>query len=416
MQFRKFEAVDMREALAAVKLALGEEAVIVATRQLAPRGLFRKPRIEVTAALEETPKMVAPPVVSDTNIETKLDPLRRELRALRGALQAQDKDPGIKAELLELRQMLASLSTPAAAATHDNAKDLFVDILAAADVEPALVTQLGTLAHKRLLKYSKTDHAPTLTDMLGTLERVIAAQLMAAPTLLQDTQHRRVALVGPTGVGKTTTIAKIAARMALLERKSVALITLDTYRIGAVEQLQQYANLIRIPLSVVHDAKSWSKAIAMHAKVDLLLVDTAGRGLQGSEHVAQLTGLFRDYDMSVHLAVAAATRHVELQSIIARFSGLQPQALIFTKLDEASGLGGVVNASARSGLPISYVTHGQRVPEDIAVADAKKLAQQLVERVVEAGRQGRLPAVGARLSRSDAQQAKRRMPHGTNAT
>lgn len=197
---------------------------------------------------------------------------------------------------------------------------------------------------------------------------------------------RTVALVGPTGVGKTTTIAKLAAQASLVERLQVGLVCLDDYRIGGAEQLHRYAELIGVPMITASSRKDLRSALRKLKGKQLVLVDTAGRSPHDiaalEESAETLHGA--DEAIEVHLCTAAATSDVELRAIVARHKILQPHRLLITKVDEAVYHGGIIAAQALAALPYSYFTTGQRVPEDIEVASARRLAALLCGEEVHA--------------------------------
>jgi flagellar biosynthesis protein FlhF len=190
---------------------------------------------------------------------------------------------------------------------------------------------------------------------------------------------RVVALVGPTGVGKTTTAAKLAAYGALLQDHFVALICIDLYRIGGAEQLERYSDLIGIPMEVASDIDSLNKALRSFARAELVIIDTAGCSSKDHETLdvmAQcVTGVSEPVE--VHLCLDAAVREREMESVIDRYAALQPMRLIVTKVDEAVCLGSIVAAQALSGLPLTYLTTGQKVPQDIELATPERIATLL---------------------------------------
>ncbi len=212
----------------------------------------------------------------------------------------------------------------------------------------------------------------TLVDALGEA-------LCDEVAFASEGRARVRALVGPTGVGKTTTVAKLAAIAALVERRSVALVCLDQYRVGASEQLQRYADLIGIPMECATDAKSLARALRRLSAADLVIVDTAGRSPRDTAGIAATADTLRGANepVEVHLCLPAAMRESELVGAIERQSVASPSRLIVTKLDEATFCGGVLAAYVHSGLPLSYFTTGQRVPEDIESASAEGLAKVL---------------------------------------
>ena len=389
MQFKRFEAADMRQALAQVKRELGPDAVIVSSRQLRG-GVFGGSRLEITAGLAPPP--TAPPrpqdpapAVGDQRLEAKLDPLRRELRALRGALQNEVKNDAaatLQQELASLRMALADL----ASRVHEprSARPL-ATLLQGADLAPELVRRWHEAAEAEVLPRPGEPAAALMGRQLSALHGPIAAALQVDDGFLTAPGPRRVALVGPTGIGKTTTIAKIAAHMALRQNCAVALISLDTYRVGATEQLQQYARLMGLSLAVAEDAQGFAAALEAAADAELVLVDTAGRGPEGAEvHNTLLWELFAAHAVQPYLTLSATTRQAEMQGLLRTFMPLQPRGLIFTKLDEAAGLAALCNACQATQLPLTFITHGQRVPEDIAVPEAQVLAQRLVRELTAA--------------------------------
>ncbi len=192
-------------------------------------------------------------------------------------------------------------------------------------------------------------------------------------------RQRVVALVGPTGVGKTTSIAKLAAREALLRGRRVGLVTLDTYRIAGAEQLEHYAEMMGVPIEVAHDARSLEIALRRLHEAELVLVDTAGRSPRDVCAVEELAAVLggAEEPVAVWLCLAAATPHPELRSWVERYAALRPARLLSTKLDEAVRPGGVLGAHGALGRPITWFTTGQRVPEDIEPAGAGRLAALL---------------------------------------
>jgi flagellar biosynthesis protein FlhF len=196
-------------------------------------------------------------------------------------------------------------------------------------------------------------------------------------------RNKIVALVGPTGAGKTTTVAKLAANAALVRKQRVGLITTDTYRVGAVEQLRHYADLIGVPVESVSNGDEFAYAMNRFARYDLVLIDTAGRNPSDNKQISGLMEMFEQYDVEVHLAVPAATRSYELQEILARYEALNPAATIVTKYDEARVIGAVVNTVVMGKMPISFVTTGQRVPEDITRPRPMAIAQRVIDSVMQ---------------------------------
>lgn len=192
---------------------------------------------------------------------------------------------------------------------------------------------------------------------------------------------RSVALLGTTGVGKTTTLAKIAAGFVLEQERSLALITADTYRISAVEQLKTYSDILGLPLEVVYTPEELSAAIETHKNKDLILIDTAGRSQHNDFQMKELVDFLNvNPRIEKHLVISSTTKLTDAQEIIKRFSAVEPDKIIITKIDETGSLGMVMNLLRNEKLAMSYVTTGQSVPDDIAVASAEVLANLFIKK------------------------------------
>ncbi|MBN2308590.1 MAG: flagellar biosynthesis protein FlhF [Candidatus Hydrogenedentes bacterium] len=192
--------------------------------------------------------------------------------------------------------------------------------------------------------------------------------------------RRVVALVGATGVGKTTNLAKLAARFAVRERASVALITADTYRVAASEQLRVYANIIGLPMQVVDDGKDMAAALHEFRDHDLVLIDTAGGSQFNLKQTDELrTLLAAAQPDEVMLVVSGNTRLEDQRQVVAGFRTLEPSSLFFTKLDETRHYGPLYSLATEAGLPLSYLSVGQNVPDDVMLAKPDRIADLIME-------------------------------------
>ncbi len=389
---RTFRAPDSNAALAAVKAALGPEAVILATRAV-DAGLFRKAEVEITAAIgpieEDVPRPRPRPrsaaaAVAAHALAAAPARERAELRAAAPAHQpraARPEDDPLSEEVRQLRRSVEEARRALAAVTREAraGRDLQLPPAAAEvharltgrGVAPALAEGLVRSA----LESAGPDPAAimeTVRDLLG--ERLIPCR---APWLHEG--RHVIAAVGPTGVGKTTTLAKMAARAILEAKKRVAFVTLDTYRIGATEQLARYGEIMGAPVLVARDRGELSRAMERVADADLVLVDTAGRSTP--EDVARQAALVRAIPrVQLHLVVSAATGASELAAVADRYRALQPDRLVVSKVDEAAGPGGILSAAVRICRPIRCVADGQRVPEDLHALTGPQLVELVAGR------------------------------------
>ena len=205
-------------------------------------------------------------------------------------------------------------------------------------------------------------------------ERIFSCFRNTSGIVVRPGYCRTVALVGPTGVGKTTTVAKLAANFALREKFRVALITADTYRIAAVEQLKTYADLIGIPIEVIYTPQELKGALYKHQDKQLVLIDTAGRSPANQPQMVELENLLSvDPAIEKHLVLSATTKFTECLDAVQRFRSTGPQKYLFTKIDEACNLGTVLSLMHHDPRPLSYITTGQNVPDDIEPADPERL-------------------------------------------
>jgi flagellar biosynthesis protein FlhF len=226
------------------------------------------------------------------------------------------------------------------------------------------------------------DESTVRAAVLRRLETLLTAdqQVAAPPVKAADGRPLTIALIGPTGVGKTTTIAKLAAAYRLRHGKKVALITSDTYRIAAVDQLRTYANIIGVPLKVVHTPAEMQQAVEATRDADVVLIDTAGRSPSDAQRVGELqTFLHAAKPHQTHLVLSSVASEGALMRTAEKFADLKPNLVIFTKLDEAANLGVLVNIARRIDAKLSYVTTGQEVPDDIEPSRPDRLARLVLD-------------------------------------
>lgn len=280
-----------------------------------------------------------------------------------------EKIEKLEAELAKMKVLLANFmrKEPQDAITLQEALENH-------DVEKNILDAMVTLSGA-----GETLAVATSNEAKATLTKFLETKLKFAGGIALDEGHRSakiVALIGPTGVGKTTTLAKIAAGFVLEKGVKSALITADTYRISAVEQLKTYSDIIGLPLEIVYNQEELRKAIRKHEDKELILIDTAGRSQHNERQLEELSALLKaNGKIEKHLVLSATTKEKDALDIIEKFSSCNPGCVIFTKVDETSSLGIILNLLYEKDMALSYFAHGQSVPDDIAVASAEALTR-----------------------------------------
>lgn len=217
-------------------------------------------------------------------------------------------------------------------------------------------------------------------EIMNSLKVEDALNLKELSKQVKNGHPKVVALVGPTGVGKTTTVAKLASQAILQYNLKVGLINVDTYKVGASDQLSAYAKILNTPFRHATTVPELDRALAEFKPLDLVLIDTSGRSQKDSESLAQMKSVLAEFPkIESVLILNSTTRDQELYDMITRFKIFDPQGIVFSKLDEASTFGTIYNVCVRSGLPLTYFTVGQRVPEDIETASRERVASLILD-------------------------------------
>jgi len=259
--------------------------------------------------------------------------------------------------------------------TSDAAFQLFTEMLEAGVPDDLARQLLDRVEHSQPSRFNH-DYTSLRESLHGLVQRMIRG---TGPVQVCNRKQRLVALVGPTGVGKTTTIAKLAANIRLREKRRVGLITVDTYRIAAVEQLRTYADIIDLPMEVISSPRETKAAIAKLSDTDLILMDTAGRSPRDDVKIQELKHILSEAEADeIHLVLSSVSSAANLTRIVERFQPVGVSSLLFTKLDESAMLGHLLAVLDDCRLPVSYLTRGQNVPDDIEPAVSEKLASEIL--------------------------------------
>ncbi len=385
----------MPEALRMIKEELGPDAVILSSRQIKRGkgvfGMLGRPILEVTAAADLSgdvaaraagkPAAGAAPAsrpAADHGpflaLQADVDSLREELALLGRRPRPAAPGPEFQALSAKLDRLLEQSARFDRLRLSPGLRRLQAH-LEASDLDPGLAGRILSFLQE------KVDAGELAEGRESEAFRELVRRTVRVSGTLQPQpgERRVVALVGPTGVGKTTTVAKLAARFALQEQIGVGLITVDTFRIGAVEQLKSYAKIMGVPLRVALDAAGFRSAVEEFTDRELVLVDTAGQSPRDEESLAELLGMFpEDVAVEVHLVLSVTTRGRDLERILGHYAPLRVGRLLITKLDETECRGPLLSLPLASRLPLSFLTTGQNVPDDIEEASGAAAADLLV--------------------------------------
>lgn len=379
MIVRSYSGRSVAEALAKVRADLGEGALIIETRTVREPGLLgARTGYEVVAARDDATSTVPPatPAAREPEVRAwtpdelpgQAAGLAREIPGRQAA--AVPAAPGIEEELASIRRQLARLATGQGTPVG-NLGDATARRLEEVELPGEITAELDEACSKA---GGRLD--PARRDEFLTL---LLARGLPQVRALEWEQCRRLMLVGATGVGKTTTIAKIAGELVLKRKRSVALVTIDTYRVGAQDQLKTYADLLDIPVEVASTPAQLARCLERFSGLDHVLIDTAGRSPADSARVHELKGFCRAAPgISVMLAAAATSGRAEFASVVERFSILPIEHAVVTKLDECVAPGRLYGCLRRHRLPVRLLTTGQEVPEDICAAEARELAARVL--------------------------------------
>lgn len=384
MEIKTFRASTLQEALQLVRESLGPDASVLHTRELkhSRLGLFPKRFVEVDASnglsINRQPAHAAMHSAGSMSPRMAQQPV-----AATAALNNQQLS---RLDISNDLPPTSAANAQAPAARNAALTPAMIEVLSSileAGIEPQVAKSLLNAACENCdasqLNQSSLIAARLIQIVAGDIKTI-------GPVDLEEDQQKVIALIGPTGVGKTTTLAKIAAGFRFDFGCQIGLITLDTFRLGAVDQLLQYAELISAPLEVVSSPAQVIGALQRLRECDLVFLDTAGRSPKDTEQLAQLAEFLNAAEPdAVHLAVSATSSRGHVREAIQQFSSLNPTSLLITKLDEAVTFGEWLPVLQGTDLPISYVTTGQHVPEDIQAATPRRLASILLGQNAQVG-------------------------------
>ncbi|NLO89009.1 MAG: flagellar biosynthesis protein FlhF [Clostridia bacterium] len=348
MKIKRYLVKSMPEAYEKIKQDLGKDAIIISSRRVRAeglKGLLGVKMIEVTAALEKDGKQ------DRADEHKKIDSLKQELTDVK----------------FMLRKLLSS--------SEPNPKPINKWKKVLEDLE------FNSMVIDELIQGITDSFGEEFPQNENIIQEALTARLAEIFERTDEKPKGRVfAFVGPTGVGKTTTLAKLAAHYIFAQNKKVGLVTIDTYRIGAVEQLKIYGDILNIDVDVVYTAQQLKQVMEKHRDKDVVLIDTAGRSPFNSMRLSELKTFLDAIDnLETYLVLSCTTKSKDLERITAEYQVLNYTQLIFTKVDETHYLGPIANTVHRVKKPVAYITNGQGVPDDIEAAEPYKLAKMILK-------------------------------------
>ncbi len=379
MKVKKYTASSMTEAMKYIREELGGDAVILSSKPVYTGGflgLFRKRSIEVIAAIDPKPEPTQMAEKQKVKKVVVQPPITVEPIPSKSVNNKEQESTHLLKEIADLKGMIADLRT----ATQDDRQ--YPELLEQAhtflieqDVDVTNRAQIMEMlqAKWRAAKQdvSKEEVQKWLRDSLTQLLEWISEEDMGF--------HKKyINIVGPTGVGKTTTLAKIAAETMLNQRKNVAFITTDTYRIAAIDQLKTYAKILNVPIEVAYNLEDFKRAADRFSHYDIVFIDTAGRNFRNEQYVKDLGNII-DFskDLETYLVLSLTSKQKDMDEIYRQFSTIPIKQVIFTKADETATYGSMINFIQHNQLAPLYMTNGQNVPDDIVRATPSNIVNAI---------------------------------------
>ena len=375
MKVKKFIAPSMPEAMKMIRNELGKDAVILNSKVVQKGGIFgffTKKNIEVIAAVDPQPIQKRP------QIQKEIPQLREEMNKApveKVVNEIVKTDQELLKEIQELKAMMKNLSENEGRDNFEHYPGPLKEMnkfLFDQEVELSLRKEIMSFLLER---WYLNQAEASFAQVTNWVKEYIVNNLSPLSFGAVNYSKKYINVVGPTGVGKTTTLAKIAAQAVLKYGKKVAFITTDTYRIAAIDQLKTYAKILNVPLEVAYTLEDFKKAKEKFLNYDLILIDTAGRNFRNKQYVEDLkTVLDFDENLETILVLALTSKYTDMIEIINQFSLIKIDKLIFTKVDETSKYGTMLNLITKYKTGVAYLTNGQNVPDDIIEASPKSIA------------------------------------------
>lgn len=403
MIIKKFQGKTEAEAVESAKKELGSNVVIMNVRNVKRQGIFsflRSQQVEVTVALEEEPEQQSAAVRREEPrpqplIDAMVHRAAMETAASIDSKMARETAENSRQDNSAIEEKLDTLHTLLEQQLQkpDEMKGELFNEEKESEVERFMKLLYNTMLTNEVSEQNANQiideiekinkpNMPFDYALANTYQKMILKFGKPIEITPAARGPKAVFFVGPTGVGKTTTIAKIASKFSVEAGRKVALLTADTYRIAAAEQLRTYANILEVPFRVIYSTEEMEQALRDFRNYDYILVDTAGHSHQNEAQRESMSSFIHSVDgmaeKEVFLVLSAATKYRDLLNIADVYSAMTDYRLIFTKLDETTSLGNILNLKLHTGAPLSYVTYGQNVPDDIEIFNPQKTVKQLL--------------------------------------
>lgn len=370
MKMKKYTAPSIAEAMKLVRADLGEDAVIINSKVVVTKkffGLVKRKNFEVIAGIDSIETKIPSPRLPDLEIKQPVQ--KKEI--VNNVQQEDELTSELKSEIADLKSMLQTLHRQSMQSEMPEQLLPFINFLKQQELDIELIT---AISDELFVHYKNNDNNITNEEMINITKNYLREKLSNIPFGGISFDCKFINVLGPTGVGKTTTIAKMAARAVLEKKKKIAFITTDTYRIAAIDQLKTYANLLQAPVEVVYNSRDYKNAIEKLSNVDLIFIDTAGRNYKEAKYVEDLKDIINfDDDVESYLVLSLTAKEKDMESIIEQFEQLPIDKFIFTKADETNSIGTIYNLMIKYNKGLAYYTNGQEVPEDIEEANLEGL-------------------------------------------
>lgn len=402
MIIKKYQGATEMDAVSQAKEELGKDAIVLNVKTIKQRGIFKlfKPAmVEVTVALEEAKaenKKTQKQGIKAVELKSSFDSIVDDKLSIKNQVKNENLIKNEKEETSVIEKRLSDLQS--LLEKQIELKPVVEQEVIKPECEKSETTMFAQLIYKTLLdmevdeKYINQfigeielikNKDLTIDHVLANIYQRMILKLGQAKLISESKKKPKVVFfIGPTGVGKTTTLAKIASKFHVEGNKKIVMLTADTYRIAAAEQLKTYANILGAPFHVIYSSEELVASVDQYKNYDFILVDTAGHSHKNKEQTNDIQQFVHclddEIEKEIYLVISAATKYTDLIKIVDTYNDITDYNIIFTKLDETISLGNILNIKMYSQKELAYITSGQNVPDDIEAFDAQSLVKQLL--------------------------------------